>query len=151
MRRASLFHHRQSASDLQLTSLIDVVFQLLIFFVWTAGFQLTEYVLPSQVSAKSTASGTGTSAEPPPPEADFPDLVVRILWRDGRVTWTVNDAGVGTLPELRARLARVYQIHTEAPLIVHPDAAVPLGQVIDVYDLARQVGFAKIQFAAAQM
>ena len=39
---------------------------------------------------------------------------------------------------------------TDAPVILHPDPEVPLGHVIDLYDLARLIGFAKIQFAASE-
>ncbi|MDG2012722.1 MAG: biopolymer transporter ExbD, partial [Pirellulaceae bacterium] len=35
-----------------MTPMIDVVFLLLIFFVWTAGTQIVEYILPSQISAQ---------------------------------------------------------------------------------------------------
>ena len=132
-----------------MTSLIDVVFQLLIFFVWTASFQVTEYVLPSSISApKKGDSGGGVTPDTPPPEADFPDLVVRIFRDASGTHWRVNDDGAESLEVVRARLTRVFDIHRDAPVIIHPDPTVPLGDVIDVYDLARGIGFAKVQFAA---
>lgn len=150
MRRVSTFNQRQGVMELKMTSLIDVVFQLLIFFVWTASFQVTEYVLPSSISAAKTQASLGAGNTPPPPEADFPDLVVRIVRDVSGIRWRVNEDAVADLVGVRERLGAVFEIHRDAPVIIHPDPTVPLGDVIDVYDLARGVGFAKVQFAASQ-
>ena len=150
MRRFSSFHTRQSFMELKMTSLIDVVFQLLIFFVWTASFRTTEYVLPSQVSQAKATSGAGSVDQPPPPEADFPEVVVRIFWTDGQPGWFMNDEPITTLAGVRQKLTQVFAIVRNAPLIIHPEPAVPLGHVIDLYDLARQIGFEKVQFATSR-
>jgi biopolymer transport protein ExbD len=47
-------------------------------------------------------------------------------------------------------LQLVAGIKTDAPVILHPDEEVPVGNVIDVYDISRIAGFDKIQFAIAQ-
>jgi biopolymer transport protein ExbD len=130
-----------------MTPMIDVVFLLLVFFVWTASFQIVEYVLPSQVS--EPAAGAAASDEPPPPEADFHDVVVRILWLQGAPRWRVNDQEFDSLQAVRTKLESIHAILREAPLIIHPDEETPLGHVIDVYDVTRQVGFDKVQFAVA--
>jgi biopolymer transport protein ExbD len=150
MHRASTFHSRQTFMELKMTSLIDVVFLLLVFFVWTASFQIAEYVLPSQVSQAESTGSVGNSQQPPPPEADFPDIVVRIVWTAGRPGWSVNQEPAAGLPDVREKLARVFAILREAPVIIHPDPEVPLGHVIDLYDLVRRIGFAKVQFTASQ-
>lgn len=149
MRRLSSFHDRSRSMELKLTSLIDVVFLLLIFFVWTASFRIAEYVLPSQVS-QAAAGASASAAEPPPPEADFPEVVVRVSGTAGQLVWRVNDEPVASLQEVRAKLTQVFQIYREAPVIIHPDPTVALGDVIDLYDVTRLVGFAKVQFAASQ-
>ena len=74
MRRRSPFARRDSL-EIKMTPMIDVVFLLLIFFVWTASFQVVEYVLPSELS---TLLGNQAAVDVPPPEADFEDVVVRI-------------------------------------------------------------------------
>ena len=43
---------REHDLDSTMTPMIDVVFLLLIFFVWTAGTQMVEYILPSPISAQ---------------------------------------------------------------------------------------------------
>ena len=65
---------------------------------------------------------------------------------DGRI----NDAEVPDLPGARSRLETIAEIKRDAPVILHPDAEVPLGHVIDLYDITRLVGFEKIQFAASE-
>jgi biopolymer transport protein ExbD len=149
MRRPAAFSQRDRGLDVMMTPMIDVVFLLLIFFLWTAGFQIAEQVLPSSVS---TAPGTQPSAaeSPPPPEADFDDVVIRILWSDGKPAWRVNQTPVATLAAVRQTLASLARIKSDTPVILHPDPGVPLGHVIDLYDITRLEGFQKVQFAASE-
>lgn len=136
---------RRAPLEIQMTPMIDVVFLLLVFFVWTANFQKLEYLLPSSVS--SLMGSTTSTQVTPPPEADFADVVVRIHWQ-GVPSWTVNDIPVQDLQQLRTQLVAIAGVKADAPVILHPDASVPLGDVIDVYDLSLQVGFQQVQFAA---
>jgi len=147
MRRPT-YTTRRTAVDLQLTPMIDCVFLLMIYFIFSSNFNVGELSLPSQLSA-STGIGAPNSETPPPPEADFEDVVVRILWQNSTPTWTVNDAPIASLAELRQSLAGVARIKRDAPVILHPDSDVPLGNVIDVYDISRRVGFEKVQFAVS--
>ena len=134
--------------ELQLTPMIDCVFLLMIYFLVASSFTISEQMLPSQLSAL-TGSGTASVDTPPPPEKDFEDVVVRIVWQANSPTWTVNEAPIASLAQLKAALAQVARIKRDAPVILHPDPDVPLGNVIDVYDLSRLVGFEKVQFAAS--
>ena len=147
MRRPT-FTTRRTPVDLQLTPMIDCVFLLMIYFIFSSNFNIAELSLPSQLSAASGSGATSTDT-PPPPEADFEDVVVRILWQGSAPTWTVNDSPVPNLAALKQSLAQVARIKRNAPVILHPDPDVPLGSVIEVYDISRLVGFEKIQFAAS--
>jgi biopolymer transport protein ExbD len=122
-----------------------VVFLLLVFFVWTASFQTVEQILPSQMS--SQLGNQPTDPIDPPPEADFENLVIRIHWDGQQPEWEINDQPVADLAELKNRLTAVSQIKADAPLILHPDRNVPLGIVIEAYDVAKQSGFDKLSFA----
>ena len=51
-------------AEMDMTPMIDVVFLLIIFFVWTAGFQMVEHVLPSNLTA--TAGSAAATARGPP-------------------------------------------------------------------------------------
>jgi biopolymer transport protein ExbD len=140
---------RRSDVDVTMTPMIDVVFLLLVFFLWTASFHIVEQVLPSSVSAQRGTEPVDT-AQPPPPEQDFQDVVIRILWNADRPAWLVNNEPVDDLTDVQAALRAIARIKTDAPVILHPDADVPLGHVIDVYDITRLAGFEKVQFAASE-
>ena len=125
--------------------MIDVVFLLLVFFVWTASFQIVEQILPSEISAQL---GTEPSEIlDPPPEQDFEDVVVSIGWDGQTPNWSINDQPLISLEALRQQLTTIANLQTEAPLILHPQPVVPLGFVIEAYDVAKLAGFAKVSFA----
>ncbi len=147
MRLASSYNAGRKPMDLQMTPMIDCVFLLLVYFIWSTSFIAPEYILPGELSAAPPVKGGTGGNEAPPPEADFDDVVVRLRGTAGKVAWEVNDTAVPDLPALQANLARIAKIKSDAPVILHPEPEVPLGEVIDVYDVARQVGFVKIQFA----
>ena len=148
MRRPSIFTDRRGPLDVKMTPMIDVVFLLLIFFVWSASFQIVEHVLPSNL-AEAIGSEPTDSQQPPPPEADFDDVVVRLVQVAGKTTWRVNDRPLASLAQVREQLDSIAKIKTDAPVILHPDPQVPLGDVIDVYDISRIVGFDKVSFTAS--
>jgi biopolymer transport protein ExbD len=86
----------------------------------------------------------------PLPEEDFDEVVIRLLWDGLQPQWQVNSAPVATLEQVRRTLAALAAIKADAPVIVHPDPEVPLGHVIDLYDLTRLEGFQKVQFTASE-
>ena len=147
MRRRSPFARREPL-EIKMTPMIDVVFLLLVFFVWTASFQVVEYLLPSELS---TLLGNQAALEEPPPEADFEDVVIRIHWTDDQPGWTINDQQADSLAQLHQRLQAIAQVKQDAPVILHPDEEVPLGDVINVFDISRLIGFEKIQFVAGEV
>ena len=149
MRIPSRFASERGRLDVQMTPMIDVVFLLLVFFVWTASFQIVERLLPSSL----LASGTGAAVETTPEELDFERIVIRLRLVDGRPTWTVNGTPAESLARVRATLlavARVQHVRAEMPVVIDPGGNVPLGHVIDVFDVARQAGFDTIQFSASE-
>lgn len=136
--------------EIQMTSMIDVVFLLLVYFVWSASFMVAEQILPSDVAAEAPRSPGAAAAldEPPPPEADFDRVVVRIAWVDRGPRWLVNDQPLSGLAALRDQLTQIARINAAVPVILHPDPEVPLGDVIAGYDSVRAAGFTMVRFAA---
>ena len=136
---------REHDIDATMTPMIDVVFLLLIFFVWTAGTQIVEYILTSQMSAQ--LGNQESEINDPLPEQDFDNVVIRVRW-DGKLPdWTINEQGMQTIDEVLSTLTALASINIDAPIIVHPDENVPVGIVIEVYDQAKLSGFTKVSFA----
>lgn len=136
---------RDTDMNSTMTPMIDVVFLLLIFFVWTASFQVIEHVMKSEMSAE-VGSAESDPLEPLP-EQDFDKIVVRIGWDGTQPTWNVRESPVSSIEEVETILQSIAAIKIDAPIILHPDSIVPLGHVIEAFDLSKQVGFQKVSFA----
>ena len=146
-RPSQMIQERSNAVDMDsaMTPMIDVVFLLLVFFVWTVSFQLVEQILQSELS--SEVGSEPSQIEDPPPEADYDKVVVRIGWDGTKPNWRLDDQPLDSIEDLGQRLQRISGINTQAPVILHPDGSVPLGHVIEVYDISKLAGFAKVSFA----
>jgi len=134
--------------------MIDVVFLLLVFFIWTASFQIAEQRLPTSVALPGESSGS-TINETAAEELDFERIVVRMSWDEAgeegdRVRWSVNGEPQADLVAVRQKLSAVGAIRNDLPVVVDPVEAVPLGHVIDVYDVTREVGFDEVEFAVSK-
>src|SRR6476661_9927471 len=116
MRIPSPFRDRPTKVELQLTPMIDCVFLLMVYFIWSSSFAIAEMSLSSKLSAPPAGPGPVDRSKPLPPEADFPSVVVRVLWTGNGPIWTVNEAPVGSLAELRQMLASISRIKRDAPL-----------------------------------
>ena len=129
-----------------MTPMIDVIFNLLIFFVCTVSFQPPEEVLPTNLSAQ----GASASVTPPPSEIiELEDVVIKVVDRQGQVGWEINQQPYASLNQVRDVLATIANLEPDLPVILDVQGEIPLGDVIDLYDLCRLVGFEKVQFAAS--
>ncbi len=140
------YHRDSQGLGATMTPMIDIIFLLLVFFVSTASFQRREEVLPTPLSLPGSID---SQAEVDPELKDLEEVVVKILQVDGRIRWEINEQRYTQLDEVRDVLAGVAQVKIDLPVILDVDGDVPLENVIDVYDLCRQIGLEKIQFAAS--
>ena len=130
--------------DSTMTPMIDVVFLLLIFFVWTAGTQVTEYILHNHMSAMQ--GNEASTIDEPDPDDDFDSVILRLRFDGNLPDWTINEQPMMTLRQVSETLIRLARVKPDAPIIVHPDKNVPIGFVIEVYDTAKLSGFDKVSF-----
>lgn len=132
------FHAKsgQRLPEMQFTSLIDVVFLLLCFFITTSVFSQWEYevdvVLPTAQSGKM-------------PDR-LPGEVIINLSRDGRI---VINQQVLTPPQLRDRLDRLARFFPGQPVVLRADKQTSYENVIGVIDLCRQADIWNISFATS--
>lgn len=146
MRCPSFHRDRDELLGSTMTPMIDVIFLLLVFFVCTASFQAVEHILPTRLSLPGAIAATA----PIDPELeDLDEIVVRLLWRDGRPEWEINRRLYQRLDEVRRVLQGVKAVRADLPIILDVEPIVPMEHVIDVYDACRSVGLQRIRFAAS--
>jgi biopolymer transport protein ExbD len=146
VRRPSPFTDRRDPVDIKMTPMIDVVFLLMIYFIWSSNTGTAEQLLPSSLSPPTTGAGN-TAPNTPLPEPEYEPVVVRVVVVGREVGWRVNDTPMSSFAELQSKLTTLARIKRDAPIVLHPEPEVPLGHVIDVFDLSRLIGFEKVQFA----
>jgi len=112
------------APTLALTSMLDVIFLLLCFFVTVSVFSQWESEISIQLPSAATASE---------PER-LPGEIIVNLSREGAVS--VNGKTL-TLPELTARLERIAKLYPGQPVIVRADKAVSYEKVVAAIDACR--------------
>lgn len=132
--------------ELKMTPMIDVVFLLLVFFVWTSSFELPEYDLPGAI-----ATPPGGSIDSPAQQAEtFDEIIIRISNRDSITSINMNGTVLADVNALTDRLAQVIAIGVQPPVIVDPDDNVTMDVAVSVYDAARSAGVDRVLFAASE-
>ena len=131
---------KDASASLNLTPLIDVVFQLLIFFVITMTFAShNEYLLP--VDLAEAAAGEADS------DNQFDGMTITVL-ADGQVVLD-GDEALGD-EAVRSRLLDLYARNAEAPILLRGDEAASHGRVLALLDLVTQVGFTRVDMVVTQ-
>ncbi len=112
--------------------MIDIVFQLLIFFLITTTFVQNpgfEVDLPEATSSEVPTEG---------------DVVIIGITDEGRM---VHEGVAVSALELTDRLKRHHEKRKDAVIIIQADGKTPHGAVVSVMDLARKVGFKQLAIA----
>lgn len=144
MRRPGTRANMGDAMSLNMTPMIDVVFQLLIFFVCTTNFQVLEELLPTRLKG---VGSTTSAATVDPRLAELEEVRIKIDNPAGRLAWEINEQRIGERSQLRPVLVELAQLESALPVTLDVGAEVPLGDMVDVYDLCRLAGFKQIRFA----
>ncbi len=133
--------------DIKMTPMIDVVFLLLIFFVWTSSFQTPEFDLPSSL-AQTPQGGNTENASTAPPLETFDEIVVKLIVIDGVTTIELNGKPMDDVTMLKTQLAQIIALGVQPPVIIDPADRVTMDRAIEAYDAARDAGADRVLFAA---
>lgn len=128
----SWLRKRREEPKVDLTSMVDVVFLLLIFFMIS-----TTFVESPGLTIKLPESGAKRS------DAE-PKEVKVYLAADGEIS--LGDEAV-TLPELRRRLDEFGARGAAMTFVLFADTESRHGQVVELMDAARAAGFGKLAIA----
>lgn len=138
---------RHSGLELRMTPMIDVVFLLLVFFLWTSSFNEPEFDLPSSVAAEQTAAAEARGQQTNQPEA-FDEIIILVSPLDSPNPLQLNGQPVQSLQILRDQLSEIAGLSADPSVIVDPTETTEIGRAVAVYDIARSAGFKKVLFAA---
>lgn len=138
--------HSTSSGDVgsSMTPMIDVVFQLLIYFLCTASFAMSEQLLPT------TLPPTGAATYNAPKEVQELELIrISLSQGGGDLRIDLNGNPCASVAELRDRLRQLLAL-AELPAVLDVGPEVQLGHVVAIYDTCLVVGLKDIHFAAPE-
>ncbi len=126
--------------EINLTSLIDVVFLLLIFFMISTTFE-------RQAALKIDLPESSAEARP----QEDPDRLELVIDPDGRIY--LNDTQlVDSAPAtIRAALAGQAGELRNIPVVIRADAQTPHHYVVTVMDVTGQLGFTRLSIATQRV
>ena len=130
-----------------MTPMIDVVFLLLVFFVWTSTFETPEYDLPGSIAEPPAGGSVENVTAKEIPEA-FDEIVVRLVLQDATTIIQFNGQTVSDIEELESKVGQIISLGIQPPVIVDPDGRVTMDRAIEVYDAIRTAGADRVLFAA---
>lgn len=139
--------------QLNLTSMIDVIFQLLIYFVITASFAVGEGV----IAANLPGQGQGTSA------AELPKTPLNIVVASrGLYSYQLRIDGISSTPsDFKALSDLLISLQNDPqrgrsgayppdnPIMIKPDGAVRWQHVVNAFNAAVAARYSNISFAQA--
>ena len=126
--------------DINLASLIDVVFILLLFFVVT-----TTFTRETQLKVDLPEAATGT----PPEQTELKQLEILIA-ADGSYSLNAKQLLKSDLPSLMAALQKESEGDNSLPLIISADAKTQHQAVITAMDAAGKLGFAHLRMTTIE-
>lgn len=130
--RAGGFREPKQQVTLDLTPIIDCIFQLLIFFLLTASFITTPAMGVDLPKAGSKASPTQQR-----------DLVV-VVTRKGEFKF---EHAVMNVEQLTLQLKAKFKERPKARVLIQADRKAYHGSVVNVMDVAKSIGFRRLGVA----
>lgn len=125
-----------------MTPLIDVVFQLLIFFICASTGHLREFLLPADFGA-----GALEASQDVPPHP-LGRVWIRLEREAGETVVDIEGRVYRDWLQARTVLERLGETAAEIPVILDIDGRVPMQDVIRLDDLCRAANFQSVSFAA---
>ncbi len=133
-----LYEEEREEPEINLTSLIDVVFLLLIFFMVSTTFErqsLISLQLPEASSAQTES---------------LPELIELVVTEDGRLFIDDSQLADDRRATIQAAIAERFRAQPEATLVIRADAEAAHRLVVRVMDAAAAEGIERLTIAAVE-
>ncbi|MEM6366373.1 MAG: biopolymer transporter ExbD [Planctomycetota bacterium] len=155
--RAPSRHVPRKITDLSMTNMVDVVFLLLVFFVWTSSFDIPDKDLPgplARVATDSPNDSTNGQERQDLSESIRPDeLVVTIMMAESS---RVPAFGFGTRQvsgwtQLQSELKPLLEVvSSPPPIVLSPASDITMDQITTTIDSLRQIGWPTVSLLATE-
>lgn len=131
-----LQHHQKEEPTVDLTSLIDVVFLLLIFFMVSTTFERESVLKVDLPEASSVAE-----------REDLPEGLELVIDNEGRMY--LNDQRLidSEARTIEAAMEQLAGDNRDLPLVLRADRQTPHHYVVTAMDVAAQLGFVNLSIA----
>jgi biopolymer transport protein ExbD len=126
--------------EINLTSLIDVVFLLLIFFMISTTFE-------RQAALKIDLPEASAEAE----SQDSPERLEWVIDPEGRIYLNDSQLVDGRPATLRAAIEERVGDDRSLPVVIRADAQTPHHYVVTVMDVTGQMGFSRLSIATQRL
>lgn len=128
-----------------MTPMIDVVFNLLIFFVVTAVGAPPEELMPADLPSTGAVVA---AVQPEKREAWVTDVWLKLSLAEGDALQVdMNGTVYRDLDQLKANLRALAEIGPESPVVLDIAPSVQMEQLVDVWDTCIAAGFQSVSFA----
>jgi biopolymer transport protein ExbD len=130
-----------------MTPMIDVTFQLILFFVLTFEFRESEGMIPGTLPAKGIVVQSENTPLPLDP------IQIRVIPSANRESASYEMTGVSVAIGSPRELGQLLQQRQamigskEVPIVIFPTQDVPWGFVVEAFNQAKKARFLKIGFA----
>ncbi|MDX9912360.1 MAG: biopolymer transporter ExbD [Phycisphaerales bacterium] len=137
LRRSNNVRERDDET-LPLTSMIDVVFLLLIFFLLTASIMPQESVLASALQAERRGSGAA---------ADLQPQIVNVVMTEAGPRFKIGTRELKSKPSLAVVLR---ELPKEGGVFVRVSGAAPVSAAAEALQACKDAGFRRVSYVPAK-
>lgn len=138
MRKSRRRGSGRSAAQVDLVPMIDIVFQLILFFLVSTTFAMLPGIslnLPESTTSEGVSSGGITIT----------------MKEDGQIWYKSTQVDLESLNmELAAFDQVTYEERAEYPINLEADSLVTNGQIVTVFDILRQNGFSAVNLRTTE-
>ena len=138
---------RRASDENSMVPMIDVTFNLLVFFVVAGAGVGAERLLSANLPPTgSVPSGVAIPASDPWLVEVW--LKLRAAPDGGGFVVDMNGTEYTDVPRLKEQLAALAEVDKKNPIILDVGQTVPVGRMVEIYDACRAAGFTSISFSA---
>lgn len=139
--------HRKNTDDNSMVPMIDVTFNLLVFFVVAGAGVSAEKLLSANLPAEGAIQ---TEVVVPQSQPWLVRVFLKLSLAPGSGEFTVDMNGTSytDIELLKEQLKTLAKVDAKNPIVLDVAREVPVGRMVEIYDTCKAAGFTSISFAA---